>query len=136
MALMASSIEMSFSLSRLRRTLRSMSIGPPPLPRVGGRAPPGAVAASGLARTPAEFHLRLPRALFAITALAVLAVELQGAPVRAGGAHPPLGVPTLPRGMRGRRRTGIAGAGERYPHQPAHDAAPVTRLCQRAVHAR
>src|SRR5215475_8190205 len=136
MALMASSIEMSFSLSRLRRTLRSMSIGPPPCPRVGGRARRGGVTAVGLARKPSEFHLYLARAQFGVTELAALPVGLQGDPAFTGGRHPPLGVPSRAGGMRGGRRTGIAGPGQRYPHQPAHGTAPVTRLGQRAAHAR
>ena len=52
MALMARSIEMSFSLSRLRRALKSMSIWLPLVPGRPGRARSGA----------AELDLHLPRA--------------------------------------------------------------------------
>src|ERR1043166_9445729 len=93
MALIASSIEMSFSLSRLRRTLRSMSIGPPPCPRAGGRASRGGVLAAGLRRGPSELHLHLARAQFRVTELAMLAVVLHGDPAVTGDDHPALGVP-------------------------------------------
>src|SRR6516164_7901707 len=77
MALMASSIEMSFSLSRLRRTLRSMSIAPPPCPRAGGRAGRSGVLAAGPAPRRAEFHLNPAGAQVGETELTLLAVDLQ-----------------------------------------------------------
>src|SRR5262249_46339948 len=111
MALMASSIEMSFSLSRLRRTLRSMSIGPPPGPRAGGSA--------GLGRGPPELHLHPARAQLGVAELEVLAIDLQDDPVVIGGGYPSLD------GCRLRLSAGTGGIGHRYPYQPAHGTAPV-----------
>src|SRR5512140_955410 len=90
MALMASSIEMSFSLSRLRRALRSMSIGPPPGPRAGGSAAPGGLLAAGLGRGPPEFHLHPARAQLGVAELEVPAIDLQDDPVVTGRDDPSL----------------------------------------------
>src|SRR5262245_34889972 len=121
MAFTASSIEMSFSASRLRRTLRSMSIGPPPGPRAAGGAGWGGVLAAGIGRGPPELHLHPARAQLGVAELEVLAVDLQDDPVVTGrddlsldGRRPRLGP-----------GTGVAGAGQRHPHQPAHGTAPV-----------
>src|ERR1043166_2830674 len=118
MALIASSIEMSFSLSRLRRTPRSMSIGPPPCPRAGGRARRCSVLAAGLRRGPSELHLHLARAQFRVTELAMLAVDLQGDPVVTGDDHPALGVPGRALGVLGRPR-GMSGRPRGMLGQPS-----------------
>src|SRR6516164_2344645 len=97
MALMASSIEMSFSLSRLRRTLRSMSIAPPPCPRAGGRAGRSGVLAAGPAPRRAELHLHPARAQVGETELTLLAVDLQDDPAVPGGDHPSLDGLSAPR---------------------------------------
>src|SRR5215470_18930134 len=145
MALMASSIEMSFSLSRLRRTLRSMSIGPPPGPRVAGRARRCGVPAAGPGRGPSELHLYPAGAQLGVAELAVLAADFEGDPVLIGGDHPSLdgllprwpgvmhpGAGTRSAGARfaGARFAGarIARPGQRYLHQPAGGTAPVTGL--------
>src|SRR5215813_9831009 len=115
MALMASSIEMSFSLSRLRRTLRSMSIGPPPRPRAGGRARPGGVRAAGIGRGPPELHLHPARPQLGVAELEVLAIDLQDDPVVTGRDDP-----ALDRcGRRLGAGPGASEAGQRYPYQPA-----------------
>src|SRR5262245_21360554 len=132
MALMASSIEMSFSLSRLRRTLRSMSIGPPPCPWAGGRARPGGVRVAGIGRGPPELHLHPAWAQLGVAEVEVLAIDLQDDPVVAGRDDPALDRCGWPPGG----GPGAARAGQRHPHQPAHGAAPVTPLRERAVHAR
>src|SRR5207344_314456 len=124
--------EMSFSLSRLRRTLRSMSIGPPPGPWADGGAGPGGLLAAGLGRGPPELHLHPARAQLGVAELEVLAIDLQDDPVVTGRDDPSLDG----RCLRLAAGAGVAGAGRRYPHQPAHGAAPVTRLRERAVHAR
>ena len=72
MALMARSIEMSFSLSRLRRTLKSMSIGLPLVPRL--------VVVGGAAA--AELDLYLARSQFLVAEFALLAADVQDHPVR------------------------------------------------------
>src|SRR5436309_1282426 len=138
MALMASSIEMSFSLSRLRRTLRSMSIGPPPCPRVGGRARRCGVPAAGPGRGPSELHLHQAGAQLGVAELAVLAADVEDDPVVTGGDHPSLDglLPRLPGSMRRGARARIARPGQRYPHQPARGTSPVTGLRERAVHTR
>src|SRR5438067_962402 len=93
MALMARSIEMSFSLSRLRRTLRSMSIRAPP---VTGPRPPclrpaclrpaclrplflWLLAVSARARF-AKLHLYPARPQLGVGELTVAAVHLQRDP--------------------------------------------------------
>src|SRR5262249_60755261 len=111
MALTASSIEMSFSASRLRRTLRSMSIGPPPGPRAGGGAGPGGVLAAGLGRGPPELHLHPARAQLGVAELEVLAVDLQDDPVVTGRDDPSLEVSCL----RLAAGTRVDGDGPRYP---------------------
>src|SRR5215471_507639 len=138
MALMASSIEMSFSLSRLRRTLRSMSIGPPPGPRIGGRARRCGVPAAGPGRGPSELHLHPAGAQLAVAELAVLAGDVEDDPVLIGGHHPSFHglLPRWPGAMRPGAGIRIARPGQRYPHQPARGTAPVTGLRKRAVHAR
>src|SRR5215475_2232827 len=132
MAFTASSIEMSFSLSRLRRTPRSMSIGPPRCPRAGGRPRPGGVLAAGIGRGPPELHLHPARPQLGVAELEVLAIDLQDDPVVTGRDDPALDGC----GLRLGAGTGAAEAGQRYPYQPAHGAAPVTSLRERAVHAR
>src|SRR5215467_851863 len=90
MAFTASSIEMSFSLSRLRRTLRSMSIGPPPGPRAGGGAGRCGVLSAGIGRGPPELHLHPARAQLGVAELKVLAIDLQDDPAVAGRDDPSL----------------------------------------------
>ena len=70
MALMARSIEMSFSLSRLRRTLKSMSIWLPLVPRV--------VVVGGAPA--AELDLHLAGSQFLVAELALLAGDRPGPP--------------------------------------------------------
>src|SRR5215510_7122425 len=130
MAFTASSIEMSFSLSRLRRTPRSMSIGPPPGPRAGG-AGRGGVLAAGLGRGPPELHLHPARPQLGVAELEVLAIDLQDDPVVTGRDDPALDGCGLRLGV----GVWVTGAGQRYPHQPARGPAPVARLRERAVHA-
>src|SRR5580704_16065330 len=113
MALMASSIEMSFSLSRLRRTLKSMSIW---LPLVRG---PGRHGWAGRA---AELHLHLASAQIAVAEVVRLAVDVQGHPVRPGLED------AARHGTRAARR-------DRDTDQPAAGPPPVPRLDERAVHA-
>src|SRR5215469_8721961 len=107
MAFTASSIEMSFSLSRLRRTLRSMSIGPPPGPRAGGSAGLGGLMAAGLGRGPPELHLHPARAQLGVAELEVLAIDLQDDPVVIGRDYPSLD------GCRLRLSAGTGGIGHR-----------------------
>src|SRR5512135_1161637 len=103
MALMARSIEMSFSLSRLRRTLKSMSIRLPLVPRiVAGGAPA------------AELDLHLAGSQFLVAELALMAGDVQDHPARPCGNHPALDGARVP------RRPG----GQREAHQPALGAAP------------
>src|SRR5262249_35044560 len=71
MALIARSIEMSFSLSRPRRTLRSMSILGPPVLRLGAVR-----HGAGLAG-PAELDLHLPRAQLVVVELDAVALDVQ-----------------------------------------------------------
>src|SRR6266545_7849579 len=108
MALMASSIEMSFSLSRLRRTLKSMSISLPLVPRV--------VVVGGAPA--AELDLHLAGSQFLVAELALMAGDVQDHPARPRGNHPALDGARVP------RRSG----GQRDAHQPALGAAPVPCL--------
>src|SRR5215471_8853690 len=75
MALIARSIEMSFSLSRPRRTLRSMSILAPPVPGTGAVKHGAGPGASGLAG-PAELDLHPPRAEFVVVELDAVALDV------------------------------------------------------------
>src|ERR1700722_10761318 len=114
MALMARSIEMSFSLSRLRRTLKSMSIWLPLVPRV--------VVVGGAPA--AELDLHLAGSKFLVAELALLAGDVQDHRIRPGVDNPALDGAGVP------RRPG----GQRDAHQPAPGAAPVTGLGERPVH--
>src|ERR1700722_11714834 len=107
MALMAWSSEMSFSLSRLRSTLRSMSIA--------GR--------SKLARRMPELQLDRPRAQDGVGETAAGTLDVQGHPVGVGRGDPAGHGP------------GTARIGHRDLDQPSHRAAPVPVVGQRAVHA-
>src|SRR6202044_2175144 len=92
MALMARSIEMSFSLSRLRRTLKSMSIWLPLVPRLVVRCAPAA-----------ELDLYLAGSQVLITKLQPLPAGLQDHPVRPGHDDPAqyrVRVPRRPGGQR------------------------------------
>src|SRR5262249_27747483 len=71
MALIARSIEMSFSLSRPRRTLRSMSILTSPVPRLGT-----VKHGAGLAG-PAELDLHPARAEFVVVELDAVTLDIQ-----------------------------------------------------------
>src|SRR5215471_16559991 len=76
MALIARSIEMSFSLSRPRRTLRSMSILAPPVPRPGAVKHRAGLGAPGLAG-PAELDLHPPRPELVVVELDAVALDVQ-----------------------------------------------------------
>src|ERR1019366_9256839 len=116
MALMARSIEMSFSLSRLRRTLKSMSIGLPLVPWlvVVGGAPA------------AELDLHLAGSQFVVAEFALLAGDVQDHSVHPGADHPALDRARVPGSTRSQRDT----------HQPALGAAPVPCLAERAIDPR
>src|SRR6202451_1847400 len=107
MALMAWSSEMSFSLSRLRSTLRSMSIA--------GR--------SKLAWRMPELHLDRPRAEHGAGEVATGTLDVQGHPVGVGRGDP------------ARDGPGAVRIGHRDLDQPSHRASPVPVVGQRAVHA-
>src|ERR1700722_4497480 len=110
MALIAWSSEMSFSLSKLRSTVRSMSIA--------GR--------SKLARRMPELHLDRPRAEHGVGEAAAgcgVTLDVQGHPVGVGRGDPAGHGP------------GSARIGPRDLDQPSRRAAPVPRVGQRAVHA-
>src|ERR1700750_2074088 len=108
MALTEVSIEMSFSLSSMRSALRSMSIGFPGARRL---------------IAPVEFNLDLSGTQRRITEPAAGAVDVQDHVVGVCLDHPALDGS----GWRPRQR----GAA-----QPAQGALPVSRLRERAIHAR
>src|SRR5581483_3791684 len=85
MALMARSIEMSFSLSRLRRTLRSMSIRAPPVTGALVRCV-RLTAVSGRPRF-AKLHLHPARSELSIGELTVAAVHVQRDPAVTSRDH-------------------------------------------------
>src|SRR5215472_12098082 len=129
MALIARSIEMSFSLSRPRRTLRSMSILAPPVPCLGA-----VKHGAGLAG-PVELDLHPPRAEFVVIELDAVTLDVQRHRRVTGLEYPAV------YGRRPPRRPRPAGIGSvRYPErgadQPAPGAAPVPRLGERPVHPR
>src|ERR1700733_12820510 len=147
---------MSFSLSRLRRTLRSMSIGFSPIPdwpipgwrcqvlAAGGRPPQVAITA-------AELHLDLPGPKVGVTDLVLCAVDVQGHAGRCGCDDPSFN-------SAGFSGAGLNWAGLRWAFtiagwgrcvsrsgakifnvdadQAPPGPAPVTFLGQRTVHAR
>src|SRR5215472_11865462 len=76
MALIARSIEMSFSLSRPRRTLRSMSILASPVPRPGVIKHGIRLGAGGV--SPAELDLHLPGTEFGVVEFDLVPVDVQG----------------------------------------------------------
>src|SRR5712691_12911159 len=137
MALMARSIEMSFSASRLRRTLRSMSIGLlliRALVRAVTRVLVCAVTrVLGCDRIQAgELDLYLARAEGVVAVLAALPVDVDPHPVLVRAGDPALD---------GRREGGGIRFGwvcwcERGGHQAADGTAPVPRIGERRVHAR
>src|SRR5713226_8413363 len=100
MALIARSIEMSFSLSRLRRTLRSMSIVASPVPRPGAIKHGARLGARGVG--PAELDLHLPGAEFDVVEFDLVTVDVQGDRGFAGHENPAL------EGRRPPRRSGPA----------------------------
>src|ERR1700685_256199 len=110
---MASSIEMSFSASRLRSAPRSMSIGLSPV-RVG--------------RDVAELQEYLSRAKLAVAKLTLPAGQVKQHAAVTGAQYPAL---------HGGRVAGLARrpgpAGQRDPDQAAGGAAPVPGLGQRPV---
>src|SRR5215831_3001390 len=121
MALIARSIEMSFSLSRPRRTLRSMSILAPPVPRPGAVKHRAGLGAPGLAG-PAELDLHPPRAEFVVVELNAVARHVQRHGHVAGQDNPAM------HGRRPPRRSRSAGTRfvrrrERGADQPALGAA-------------
>src|SRR6266566_3804812 len=132
MALIARSIEMSFSLSRPRRTLRSMSILASPVPRPGAIKHAAGLGVPGAG--PAELDLHLARAEFGVIEFEAVTVDVQRHRAIAGLEDP------APDGRRARRRSGPAGFHvaadrERGADQPAPGPAPVPRLGERPVHA-
>src|SRR5579859_4519838 len=111
---MASSIEMSFSLSRLRSTPRSMSIG---------LYTPYQVRAALVRRLPvvfelAELHLNLPRPQFRVAELPAFPVDLDEYPGWACFDHPALDSLSL----------------DPDPDEPPGRPPPVPRFGERAVH--
>src|SRR5271166_6858512 len=116
MALMAWSREMSFSLSRLRSTVRSMSIA--------GR--------SKLRLRVPELHLDGAGAQCAVPEAAPGPLDVQGHPVRVGRDHPAGDRPRNP-GEPG--NPGIPGVGDGDLDQASHRTPPVPRIGQRAVDA-
>src|SRR5690242_9286157 len=126
MALIARSIEMSFSLSRPRRTLRSMSILAPPVPGPGAVKHGAGLGAPGLAG-PAELDLHPPWAEFVVVELDAVALDVQRHRRVAGQENP------AAYGRRAPRRPRSGGTGsvrrrERRADQPALSAAPVPGL--------
>src|ERR1700728_4458126 len=124
MALMARSIEMSFSASRLFRTLRSISIGPL-LVR----------AVVGVATQRGELDLYPSRAQFGVAELTAGSVDVDPHPagIRAGDAP---GDGRIRSGRIGGSRRGPGLRPERRAHHTADRATPVLGLGQRAVDAR
>src|SRR6266487_2241459 len=117
MALIARSIEMSFSASRLRSTLRSMSICLPPVCTRHGVA---------------ELKENLSRAELAVAVFALLSRYLQQDRVVAGSQYPALDRGGAPRFV----RPGGRSCRQRRADQPARRAAPAPRLGQRPVDTR
>src|SRR5215471_13107173 len=122
MALIARSIEMSFSLSRPRRTLRSMSILAPPVPCPGAVTHGARLGVPSLAR-PAELDLHPPRAEFVVVELDAIPLDVQRHRRVAGQEDPAVYSRRPP------RRSRPAGLGsvrhrERGADQPAPGAAP------------
>src|SRR5215472_13634548 len=97
MALIARSIEMSFSLSKPRRTLRSMSILAPPVPG------------------PAELDLHPPRPEFVVVELNAVAFDVQRHGRVAGQENPAV------YGRRPPRRSRPAGSGFVWRRKPGVD---------------
>src|SRR5580658_1559252 len=124
MALSARSIAMSFSLSRLRRTLRSMSILPP-VPSVGAIKPGPGLRCRGAG--PAELDLHLARAEFVVVELDVVTVDVQCHRGAAGHENPALDGRRPPRRFRPARPV-PARHRERRTDQPALGPAPVAGL--------
>src|SRR5579859_6915606 len=86
MALIARSIEMSFSLSRPRRTLRSMSILASHVPRPGAIKPGAVLAVPGAG--PGELDLHPPGAELVVVEFDVVTVDVQGHRGVAGHENP------------------------------------------------
>src|SRR5215831_16785325 len=134
MALIARSIEMSFSLSRPRRTLRSMSILAPPVPGPGavkhgtGPGPPGLAG-------PAELDLHPPRAEFVVVKLDAVALDVQRHGRVTGLENPAVYHRRPPRRSRSAGTCSVRHR-ERSADQPALGAAPVPGLGERPVHPR
>src|SRR5437763_8935924 len=123
MALIARSIEMSFSLSRPRRTLRSMSILASHVPRPGAIKHGTRLGTGGVG--PAELDLHLPGAELGVVEFNLVTVDVQGHRGVAGHENP------APHGRRPPRcsLSGLpvvvpAGDHERRTDQPARRAAP------------
>src|SRR5215472_4871089 len=132
MALIARSIEMSFSLSRPRRTLRSMSILASHVPGLGvikhgTRLVTGGAGLGAGGVGPAELDLHLPGAEFGVVEFNLVPVDVQGHRGVAGHENPALhgrrpprcSLPALIVSARHR---------ERRTDQPALRAAPVPGL--------
>src|SRR6516162_1990913 len=117
MALIARSIEMSFSLSRPRRTLRSMSILASPVPRPSAIKHRTRLGAGGAG--PAELDLHLPGAEFGVVQLDLVAVDVQGHRGVTGRQNPALHGRRPPRTL-----TVCARHRQRRADKPALRAAP------------
>src|SRR5438045_261020 len=115
MALMASSIEMSFSASRLRSAPRSMSIAVSPV-RIG--------------RDVAELQEYLSRAELGVAELTPLTSQFEDHAGLACGQDP-----AFHGGRPLRRVGGPAPAGQRHPDPPPGGAPPVPGLGQRPLRA-
>src|SRR5215468_2011087 len=127
MALIARSIEMSFSLSRLRRTLRSMSILAAPVPRLSAikhRTGPGV--------GPAELDLHPPRAELHVVELDAVTLDVQRHRCVAGRENP---ATDGRRPARSRLAVVVfAPHRERGADQAALGTAPMPGLGERPVH--
>src|SRR5689334_22290604 len=132
MALIARSIEMSFSLSRPRRTLRSMSILTSHVPRLGVIKHGTRLGTVGAG--PAELDLHLPWAEFGVVEFNLVTVDVQSHRGLAGHENPALHGRRPPRCS---PPTLVVPASHREwrTDQPALRAAPVPGLGERPVHA-
>src|SRR6266699_3500291 len=99
MALIARSIDMSFSLSRPRRTLRSMSIPAPLVPRPDAVKYGADLGAPGIAG-PGELDLYPPRAEFVVVELDAVTLDVQRHRGVAGQEKPAVYGRRPPRGSR------------------------------------
>src|ERR1700735_2355478 len=129
MALMARSIEMSFSASRLRRTFRSISIG---VLLVRALARTRILVLAGKRGQAGELERYPPRAEVGVAEAAVLAIDVDHYPVIVCA-----GDSSLDGGGSAPGTRFVAGLrSKRSDHQAACGAPPVPRLGQRPVGSR